>query len=137
VAGGIVMKNMTMNACPKCGMTPDPDRQLHAAEFFLARRAGWNEKRDDSLSVTIGGQTMSIEDQVKRQEDRLEIYRWMTTAERHAVLDIMERAQRRMRGEEEVVQLDVLPPLEGEIKVDGPPTWLDEPGDDGDDSEGE
>jgi hypothetical protein len=79
---------------------------------------------------------MSIEDQVKRQEDRLEIYRWMTTVERQTILDIMKHARLRMKGEE-VVQLDVMPPLEGEIKVDGPPDWLDEPDDDGDDSEEE
>jgi hypothetical protein len=40
VAGNIIMKNMTQQACPKCGMTPDPDRQLESAKFFLSRRAG-------------------------------------------------------------------------------------------------
>jgi hypothetical protein len=71
---------------------------------------------------------MNIEDQVKRQEDRLEIYRWMTPAERRTILDFMEHARRRMKGEEviEVIALEAMPPLEGEIKVDGPPTWLDE-----------
>jgi hypothetical protein len=99
--------------------------------------AGWNEKRDDSLNVTIGGQTMSIEDQVKRERDRLEIYRWMTPRERRTISDTMEHARRRMKGEEvvEVGALEAMPPLEEEIKVDGPPDWLDEPDDDDDDSE--
>jgi hypothetical protein len=63
------------------------------------------------LERYVGGRTLSIEDQAKREEEQLEIYRWMTPAERRTILDIMQHAQRRMKGEE-VAVLDVLPPLE-------------------------
>jgi hypothetical protein len=46
----------------------------------------------------------------------------MTPAERDTILDIMKHARRRMKGEE-VVELNVLPPLPGEIKADEPPDY--------------
>jgi hypothetical protein len=114
IAGDVIMDSMTQKE--------NLYIRLNAAQFYLARRGGWSEKRDNSLNVTIGGHTLSIEEQVRRHEEQLEIYRWMTPAERRTILDIMKHAQLRMKGEEQVV-LDVLPPLEGEIKVDGPPDY--------------
>jgi hypothetical protein len=124
IAGSVIFDTMTKSK--------DEHLRLKAAQYLLSRRGGWSEKNDPSLNVTIGGRTLSIEDQAKREEEQLEIYRWMTPAERRTILDIMQHAQRRMKGEE-VAVLDVLPPLEGEIKVDGPPDYLNEPEDDGDD----
>jgi hypothetical protein len=78
--------------------------KLGAAQFYLARRGEWHEQATGaSVEVNLNGVPVGVDDQAQERDRQLEMIRLLTADERRLYLDLMDRAARRQRGEEIVV----------------------------------
>jgi hypothetical protein len=114
-AGTAIMAGVVFDTANNKNM--QPGLRLGAAQFYLARRAGWHEKSEGAaVEVNINGQPVSIDDRARERDEQIELLAWLTPQEKSVILDLYRLAQRRQRGEEPMVHAPALPTLGDDFK---------------------